>query len=474
VTIRRVVGLLAAGLYVACSSSDGGNGPSATYTVEVTPSTIALTLGGASATGTATAIVTQKLGANSVVDNSSPVTWTTSDASVATVSQGGRSATVTAVGQGTANISATAQGVTGSASVSVTAPACLISSSNPVVTAGTPLAGALSNSDCRYNNAPSDFYRLVISSNSSVTIDLTSTAFIPAITLFNSSGGSVLAFHYPTSGSAAQVQFALTPGTYTVAVGANSGTASGAYSLLVTTSAATFCGLAGATTVAVPQTVNGSLASSDCKLTTSDPRPADLYKFTLPSTQVVILTTQSAAFQPITNLYDVNGNFIVADSSSAGQSRVTRTLPAGTYYVAAEGKTFTSNGAYTLSLTGSATVACSAASSIQTITPTTAGTTVAGTLVAGDCTIFDGTFADVYKITVTTTATVQVDLTSTAFDAYLWLYDANFASITSDDNSGGGTNARLSRSLTAGTYYIEANTFAFGQTGAYSLTVKIP
>src|SRR4029079_16697534 len=187
----------------------------------------------------------------------------------------------------------------------------------------------------------------------------------------------------------------------------------------------------------------------------------DLYKFTLASTQVVTLTTQSAAFQPITNLYDVNGNFIVADSSSAGQSRVTRTLPAGTYYVASEGKTFTSNGAYTLSLTGVATVACSAASSIQTITPTTAGTTVAGTLVAGDCTIFDGTFADVYKITVTTTATVQVDLTSTAFDAYLWLYDANFVSITSDDNSGGGTNARLSRSLTAGTYYIEANTFAF-------------
>jgi hypothetical protein len=466
--------LAAMGLYVACSSSDGGSGPSATYTIEVNPQTLALTLGGASATGTVTATLTQKLGANSVIDQTSPVSWTTSDATVATVSTSGRTVTVTGVGHGTATITATAQGISATTSVSVTAPACLISSSNPAVTAGTPLSGSLSNSDCRYNNAPSDFYRLVVPSTQSITIDLSTTAFIPQITLFSASGGTVLANHYPTSGGAAQVRFGLAAGTYTIAVGANSATASGNYTLSVTTAAASFCLLANATNVAVPQTVNGTLASSDCLLTGSDPRPADLYKFTLGSTQVVTLTTASAAFASITNLYDVNGNFIVADSSSASQSRVTRTLGAGTYYVASEGKTFTSSGAYTLTLAGTASTACSAASSIQTITPTTGGTTVNGTLAAGDCTIFDGTFADVYKITVSANATVQVDMTSSAFDAFLWLFDSNFVSVTSDDNGGGGTNARISRSLTAGTYYIEANSFAFGQSGAYTLTVKIP
>lgn len=472
-TIRRVVSLVAVGLFIACSS-DGGQGPSATYTVEVNPQTLALTLGGASATGTATATVTQKLGANSVVDNTSPVTWATSDASIATVSQGGRTATVTAIGQGTATITATAQGVSGSTSASVTAPACLLSSSNPLVTAGTPLSGALSNSDCRYNNSPADFYRLVVPATQSLTIDLTTTAFVPALFVFGPTGGSPIVLHQPSSGGAAQIIAAVPAGTYTVAVASNSATASGNYTLSVTAASANICGLNGATTVTVPQTINGTLTTSDCKLTSSDPRPADLYKFTLAGTQVVTLTSQSTAFAPVTNLYDATGAFIVSGDSTLNQTRVVRTLTAGTYYVATEGKTLTSSGAYTLDLAGTAATLCSSANTIQTITPTSAGTTVGGTLAAGDCTLFDGTLADIYKITVGTSANVQVDMTSTAFDAYLWLYDSNFLTITSDDNSAGGTNARLSRALAPGTYYVAANAFAVGQTGAYSVTVKVP
>lgn len=473
-TIRRVVSLVAVGLFIACSGGGDGTGPSATYTVEVSPQTLALTLGGASATGTATATVTQKLGANSVVDNTSPVTWTTSDASIATVSQSGRTATVTAIGQGTATLTATAQGVSGSTSASVTAPACLLSSSNPLVTAGTPLPAALSNADCRYNNSPADFYRLVVPATQSLTIDLTTTAFVPALFVFGPTGGSPIVSHQPSSGGAAQVGITVLAGTYTIAVASNSGTASGNYTLSVAATAATVCLLNGATVVTIPQTVNGTLTSADCKLTNSDLRPADLYKFTLATTQLVTLTTQSTAFAPITNLYDASGNFIVTGDSTLNQSRVVRTLAAGTYYIATEGKTFTSSGAYTLTLAGTAATLCSSANTIQTITPTSAGTTVGGTLAAGDCTLSDGTLADIYKITVGTSATVQVDMTSTAFDAFLLLYDSNFVSIVADDNSAGGTNARISRALAPGTYYIAANAFAVGQTGAYSMTVKIP
>jgi hypothetical protein len=117
---------------------------------------------------------------------------------------------------------------------------------------------------------------------------------------------------------------------------------------------------------------------------------------------------------------------------------------------------------------------CATSNAISTITPTTAGTTINGALTSTDCTLSDGTFADIYRLTVTVSTPVQIDLTSTAFDAYLVLFDASLGGVAEDDDSGGGTNSRITRTLAPGTYYIAANAFDVGVTGAYSLTVKIP
>lgn len=104
----------------ACSDSNSPD--EATYLVEVLPSSISLILGGATATGTMNATVTRKLGANVLVDNSATVTWTTSDANVATVSANGRTATITGKGAGTATITASSNNASGTATVLVTAP----------------------------------------------------------------------------------------------------------------------------------------------------------------------------------------------------------------------------------------------------------------------------------------------------------------------------------------------------------------
>ncbi|NEQ26086.1 MAG: serine protease, partial [Microcoleus sp. SIO2G3] len=65
---------------------------------------------------------------------------------------------------------------------------------------------------------------------------------------------------------------------------------------------------------------------------------------------------------------------------------------------------------------------------------------------------------------------VIVEMTSSDFDAYVILLGADGESIGQDDDSGGGTNARLIVTLPAnGRYTILANTYSAGETGDYSL-----
>ncbi len=79
-----------------------------------------------------------------------------------------------------------------------------------------------------------------------------------------------------------------------------------------------------------------------------------------------------------------------------------------------------------------------------------------------------------YNIRVLQESTVTVDLSSSV-DSYLNLrngYNAQRgAALHSDDNSGTGNNARISATLAAGSYTIEATTTADAQTGAFSLSV---
>jgi hypothetical protein len=219
--------------------------------------------------------------------------------------------------------------------------------------------------------------------------------------------------------------------------------------------------------------IQGSLAASDCRLNDS---PADVYRLVVPTVQNVTISVTSSTFGP---RLSVQGGEPLAelygDVPTGNTATVARILAAGTYYVVANGRTPTSAGAYTVSVTTSPLVVCSVASAISTITPAAgAGTTITGSLAPTDCALSDGTLADVYKLTVTGTVNLQIDLSSTSFDAYLFLTTSAFSTIVDDDDSGGGTNARIVRSLTAGTYYIVANAFDVGAQGAYSLTVKIP
>ena len=80
-----------------------------------------------------------------------------------------------------------------------------------------------------------------------------------------------------------------------------------------------------------------------------------------------------------------------------------------------------------------------------------------------------------YTFTIPQQSTVTIDLSSSV-DSYLYLRNGynnqKDVALHTDDNSGTGTNARISESLAPGTYTIEATTAATGQTGAFTLAVS--
>ena len=97
-------------------------------------------------------------------------------------------------------------------------------------------------------------------------------------------------------------------------------------------------------------------------------------------------------------------------------------LSAGTYRLAARAASGTPGGLYEVdvrSMLGSA--ACRSAALKATIPM---GGSVSGTINFAGCQYTDATFADIYKIEVTGSATLDVRLDSSAFDAQLLLLDA--------------------------------------------------
>ena len=84
-------------------------------------------------------------------------------------------------------------------------------------------------------------------------------------------------------------------------------------------------------------------------------------------------------------------------------------------------------------------------------------------------------YQDDYLLSGLDNQTVQINLDSSEFDAYLELLDANTGTIlATDDDSGGGSNAQLNFTAQAGgQYLIRATSFYAYEVGSYSLSAYI-
>jgi hypothetical protein len=113
------------------------------------------------------------------------------------------------------------------------------------------------------------------------------------------------------------------------------------------------------------------------------------------------------------------------------------------------------------------------------------GQTINGSLATTDCRLMDGTYADGYGIVVTAATSVQIDMTSSSFDTFLYLLEpegddwiewARNDDIDPDDpaipNDPFDTNSRITFTLQPNVqYFILANSFDQNITGNYQLKV---
>ncbi len=111
--------------------------------------------------------------------------------------------------------------------------------------------------------------------------------------------------------------------------------------------------------------------------------------------------------------------------------------------------------------------------------PIILGQPVSGTLSASSCLLNDGSYIDYYSFSGTAGQAISVSLTSSAFDTYLYLLDADGNVIEeNDDTSSATTDSRIPMGAgvvtlpSTGTYYIGANSYDAGQTGAYTVSLN--
>jgi len=102
------------------------------------------------------------------------------------------------------------------------------------------------------------------------------------------------------------------------------------------------------------------------------------------------------------------------------------------------------------------------------------GQTVRGELTASDPTLDDGSHYDCFAVQTRRGQSLQIDQMSDAFDSYLTVGAGSCATPdnpASDDDGGGGVNARVVRVGDGGMLTIRVNSLEGGKTGAYQLRV---
>jgi hypothetical protein len=173
---------------------------------------------------------------------------------------------------------------------------------------------------------------------------------------------------------------------------------------------------------------------------------------------VVAAAVDSTQLNGFLTLTDSAGDYVRSDDNSYGFNDpfIVQYLKAGTYQLMARDASSTAGGTYLVTVAATAGARPPFCSSLGQLAM---NATISATLSYASCQFIDNTFADVYQITLASPTAIDLRMNSGDFDAYLTLWDAKGNLVAQDDDSGGGTNARIQQSLAAGTYYVFAKQF---------------
>lgn len=219
---------------------------------------------------------------------------------------------------------------------------------------GQNATGAITTSDCTIpeSETRADFYEFRLSSNGPVSIVVERSA---------GSGGMIVALVGPAEelldfaevspGQEAAVGGQLDAGTYVIVIGAQVPGQSGysmSSSATLPPSGPAFFNCTVAQLYTFGTTVSGTLGTGDCL--TPDGSWMDRHQFSLTSQQAVTIDLMSGDFDAYLYLFNSEGTVMAEndDFGSGLDSRISLTLPAGTYSIGATSYSPGSAGAYTL------------------------------------------------------------------------------------------------------------------------------
>lgn len=324
---------------------------------------------------------------------------------------------------------------------------------------GDTVSGSLQEGDCLQQwDGRSDNWTLTLAAREKLRLDLESADFDEILLVRTPQGEIWYGSDWDHPSGHARVDVTLDPGEWTLTVTAPLEQMSGSYELSVAPQPPCTPG----TNLVLGETVSGSLGPADCLFETY--LPADSFAITLDEATPVRFQLKSLDFEPLVVVRDATGMDVAVgwDQTNTGNAVARAGLAPGTYAIYATG--YPPAGDFTLTVQE---IACETGS-------VALGETVDGTLSDQDCVREDGQSQDLWELVLDGDANVRIDLTSASFDAWLTVSDDVGNVVASDDDSGVGTNARIERALTAGTYVISASSWGPDGMGAYQLTVGAP
>jgi serine protease Do len=230
-------------------------------------------------------------------------------------------------------------------------------------------------------------------------------------------------------------------------------------------------------TLAMNSEASGRLSRADARLRDSSVYQA--WQFEAQAGQIIQADVMSTAFDAYAILQNDADSVLARDDDSGGNrnARIIFTIPAtGKYWILANSYQRGHFGPYTVRLRSLGMA--SGGNAPGGVLPGTVGQIMRGQTMSGrlsptDPKLSDGSVYQAWTYVGTAGETVTVDVVSTDFDAYAIIQDGNGVKLAADDDSGGGTNARITYTLPySGAYRIIANTYRQGSYGAFSLSVR--
>jgi hypothetical protein len=346
------------------------------------------------------------------------------------------------------------------------------------VSVGSTTSGTLTSSDARMeNNSLYDDYTVRLSANQAIEVRMSSSAFDAFLRVGRNTG---TAFQEEKNdddsggGTDARVRFtAPSDGTYTIRANALNAEGNGAYSLRI--SAYTPPPPAVSRPIAFGTLASGNLTETGPRLEDGD-KLYDQYTFTAGAGERVKIETKSADFDSVVQVGRMAaGSFeeIKADDDSGGDknARLLAVLEnAGEYIVRVHGFDRDAKGAYTVSLDRLPPPAAAPRPKAIRI-----GQVLRGELTQGSATYDEFRAYDYYALSGRAGQKATIIMRA-EYDAFLdvgVMSPGGFAVLKSDDDGGGGTNAKIDFTFErAGQVIIRVSPLQGGVVGPYTVTVE--